>query len=474
MKKIRILTLALIATLASCNDAKDITQDGIISDDNVWESLEDLQLGLNGAYGAYNPEGAINFNALITDNLKRGQGNNGQGQGLYNFNLIPGTSEASGIWTGRLSLINRVNRVLSGVEKLEFENSSDQDTEDHIEAQLLALRAMAHLDLFLYYTEDYSAANSMSIPNVDYVPEISAEPVRNTVEETLSFIKNDLNDASSKINDETSDNFYINKNAIKALKAKIALLEEDFPKVITLTSELIADYPLSDRTEYEEMYQDAAPGESILTIARGPGDARVASLFYFNEVSINGDPYLEVSNGLYNELDPNDIRFDVTIHPETQISGVNSEDNIILINKYPGSVEPLVNDIKLIRSSEMLLLRAEAKARNNDLPGAASDVQTLRNARFSSTQALPNYADLNAALIDILKERRLEFAFEGKRYLDLKRIGKDLNLGVTRNNTDCNSFSAPCDLPRNSHKFTLPIPQVELNANSKIQQNTGY
>lgn len=269
MKKIRILTLALIATLASCNDAKDITQDGIISDDNVWESLEDLQLGLNGAYGAYNPEGAINFNALITDNLKRGQGNNGQGQGLYNFNLIPGTSEASGIWTGRLSLINRVNRVLSGVEKLEFENSSDQDTEDHIEAQLLALRAMAHLDLFLYYTEDYSAANSMSIPNVDYVPEISAEPVRNTVEETLSFIKNDLNDASSKINDETSDNFYINKNAIKALKAKIALLEEDFPKVITLTSELIADYPLSDRTEYEEMYQDAAPGESILTIARG-------------------------------------------------------------------------------------------------------------------------------------------------------------------------------------------------------------
>lgn len=112
MKKIRILTLALIATLASCNDAKDITQDGIISDDNVWESLEDLQLGLNGAYGAYNPEGAINFNALITDNLKRGQGNNGQGQGLYNFNLIPGTSEASGIWTGRLSLINRVNRVL--------------------------------------------------------------------------------------------------------------------------------------------------------------------------------------------------------------------------------------------------------------------------------------------------------------------------------------------------------------------------
>lgn len=473
-KNIKILTVALAASFMSCDNATEIIQDGIISENNVWESLEDLQLGLNGAYAAYNPEGAIQFNALITDNLKRGEGNNGQGQGLYNFNLIPSTSQASGIWTGRLALINRVNRVMQGIDKLEFDTPADQNEENQIEAELLTLRAMGHLDLFLYYTEDYSNPSGLAVPIVDYVPAITVQPKRNTVSETLTFIKDDLTEAATKIGNSTSSNFYVNKNTIKALQAKIALIEGDYPTAITLAEGLVADYPLSNPTEYKEMYQDVVPGESIFTVARGQGDIEVASLFYFNTVSIDGDPFLEVANGLYNELSAADVRQSVIVGPESVIVGVDSPDNILLINKYPGSVEPLVNDIKWIRSSEMLLIAAEAKARNNNFSGAANDVKALRDARFGASQSAPTYSNLSEALFDILKERRLEFAYEGQRYLDIKRIGKDINTGVSRNSTDCDSFSAPCDLPRNSHKFTLPIPQVELNANSVINQNPGY
>ncbi|WP_162984995.1 RagB/SusD family nutrient uptake outer membrane protein [Mesonia aquimarina] len=475
INKIKILAVACVASFISCNDARDIEQDGIISEENVWESVEDLQLGLNGAYGAYNPEGAINFNAIFTDNIKRGASNNGQGQGLYNFNLIPGTTEATGIWTGRYSAINRVNRVLEGVEDLEYDNSSDQEEEDEIKAELLALRALSHLDLFMYYTEDYSDPNGLAVPIMDFVPEITIQPTRNTVSETLEFIKNDLNEAAQLIGNPEEGSFFINGNTIKAIQARIALIEGDYPTAISLGEELVGTYPLSGQTEYEEMYQDLVPGESIFTVGRGLDDSEVVGLFYFNEPSLDGDPYLEVSNGLFNELQDGDVRKDVIIGSESVIVGENSDQNIILIDKYPGSDAGVrINDIKWIRSSEMQLIVAEAKARSNDLAGAATAIKELRDARFDSNTTAPSYSNLNAALQDILEERRLEFAFEGQRYLDIKRIGKDINAGITRNETDCASFSAPCGLPRSSFKFTLPIPQVELNANGAINQNNGY
>ncbi|MBW2962224.1 RagB/SusD family nutrient uptake outer membrane protein [Mesonia aestuariivivens] len=460
---------------ASCNDARDIVQDGIISDQNVWENVNDLQLGLNSVYGQYSFENQINFNGIFTDNIKRGTSSNGQGQGLYNFNLIPNTSEATSIYAGNYAGINYANRVLNGVETLEFEGA-EQEQENNIEAQLLTLRAIFHFNLFQYYTEDYSDPNGLAIPIVDYVPEITATPERNTVSEVLAFINADLDRASELISSETvtGDYFYINANTINAVKAQVALIEANYQTAINLAEELVSKYPLSNTDEYTAMFRDEAQGEAIFSLARGQGDSQVAGLFYFNTVALDGDPYLEVSNGLYNELNSQDVRKEVIVGPESQYIGEDSENNILLINKYPGSVEPLINDIKLIRSSEMQLIIAEAKARLNDLAGAAQAIKELRDVRFGSTQPLPNYSNLNNALSEILKERRLEFAFEGKRYLDIKRIGKDINRGINRNSTDCASFSASCGLPRQDYRFTLPIPQLELNANSNITQNTGY
>ncbi|WP_304037601.1 RagB/SusD family nutrient uptake outer membrane protein [Mesonia mobilis] len=471
--KIFIIGTGLLLGTASCNDAREITQDGIISDQNVWESLEDLQLGLNGVYGQWNYESQINFNAIITDNVKRGIANNGQGQSLYNFNLIPGTSQSTSIYSNSYAVINYANRVLSGVENLEFEGEN-QATEDHIEAQLLTLRAMSHFTLFQYYTEDYSDANSLAITIMDYVPEITETPERNTVEEVLEFIKADLNRAAELISPEASDYFYINANTIKAVQARVALVEGDYTTAMNFAEELVAEYPLSNPDTYAAMFRDEVQGEAIFSLARGQGDSQVASLFYFNTVEIDGDPFLEVSNGLYNALDDNDIRKDVIVGSESEFQGENSTDNILLIYKYPGSVQPLVNDIKLIRSSEMKLIAAESKARTNDLAGAAQAIKELRDARFGSSQPLPTYNNLNQALTDILQERRLELAFEGQRFLDIKRIGADINTGINRNEADCASFSAPCGLPRSSYRFTLPIPQLELNANPNITQNTGY
>jgi hypothetical protein len=123
-----------------------------------------------------------------------------------------------------------------------------------------------------------------------------------------------------------------------------------------------------------------------------------------------------------------------------------------------------------------LLILAEAQARQGNFAGAATSIQTLRTARYAAgtAPAAPVFANQNAALTVILEERRKELAFEGHRYLDLKRIGAELGIGIQRLASDAATFAAPAELAPNDHRFTFPIPTSELNANSVITQNPGY
>ncbi|MBC8645416.1 RagB/SusD family nutrient uptake outer membrane protein [Flavobacterium lindanitolerans] len=180
------------------------------------------------------------------------------------------------------------------------------------------------------------------------------------------------------------------------------------------------------------------------------------------------------SRQLYNTFTSTDIRR--TVIYGNIVAGSPEEINAVFpIRKYVGSSDgPRINDVKLFRSSELKLIIAECKARNTDLLGAATEVQQLRANRISGANPLPTYASLNAALTDILLERRKEFAFEGHRYLDLKRIGGEINVGVDRLADDAFTFNAPTSLPAGDYRFTMPIPTTEVSANPTIVQNPNY
>jgi len=96
-----------------------------------------------------------------------------------------------------------------------------------------------------------------------------------------------------------------------------------------------------------------------------------------------------------------------------------------------------------------------------------------------------NFASAEEAFGAILDERRLEFCYEGHRYLDLKRLGARGKRDITRDPLDCQKYGACEDSDfyptssrqnENSYKFTFPIPLVEQNGNAVIrdQQNPGY
>ncbi|RZN83266.1 MAG: RagB/SusD family nutrient uptake outer membrane protein, partial [Winogradskyella sp.] len=151
--------------------------------------------------------------------------------------------------------------------------------------------------------------------------------------------------------------------------------------------------------------------------------------------------------------------------------------DILVIQKYPGlQGRPLMNDLKVFRSSEMLLIAAEARAYQSNFTGAATLIKQLRDARFGAAQPLPSYSSVADAVGAVLDERKVELAYEGHRYKDLKRSGTAGNRGVARDLIACNIQSGACALSASDFRFTLPIPIVEINANPGIgaQQNPGY
>ncbi|MEQ1625312.1 MAG: RagB/SusD family nutrient uptake outer membrane protein, partial [Sediminibacterium sp.] len=66
-------------------------------------------------------------------------------------------------------------------------------------------------------------------------------------------------------------------------------------------------------------------------------------------------------------------------------------------------------------------------------------------------------------LEEILRQRRIEFAFEGHRFFDLKRLGRDLVKAPHYNTV---AFTDTRILPA--------LPQSDIDGNSNLKQNAGY
>jgi hypothetical protein len=299
--------------------------------------------------------------------------------------------------------------------------------------------------------------------------------------------------------DNTFDPLYVSKDFVTALRARIATFRGNYPEAATLAQQLVTKYPLATRAEYEGIFNDVDNTEIIFKLERTLNDnydgqgatggisagGWAGARFAFVDATLDGSPYFEMGRSLFNLLDPADIRYDVNVAPTSVIdpnyltSADPSESDKLVIQKYPGSGgQPLMNDLKVFRSSEMLLILAEARADAGTFNGTSSTaslIKQLRDARFGTPQALPVYANQTEAFAAVLNERRIELAFEGFRYKDLKRLGERANQGVLKDAVDC-AFNGACSLSASDFRFTMPLPIVEFNANPGLreQQNPGY
>jgi hypothetical protein len=156
--------------------------------------------------------------------------------------------------------------------------------------------------------------------------------------------------------------------------------------------------------------------------------------------------------------------------------------HIAKYRRYPGSsnAEGRYSDhnYATMRYAEVLLIAAEALTEVNGAPNAEAEGyvnQVRARARNWAGKQTAFPADVGTGLskdafIDlVLEERRLELAFEYKRWYDIKRR----NLGVE-------VFTGPGSLEPHpnfdpNRDYLMPLPRTELAINPNLQpQNPGY
>ena len=490
MKNIfKFIYACLIISVASCNDAIEIEQPGRLGAENAFQSVSDLRAGLLGAYNFLDTTNEIGLTAAMTDETFKGRDNGGQNNDEQNFNINSSNGYASGIWGSNYGAIGMANRVIQAAPSIDA--SEDQEEYDNILGQAHAIRAYAHFQILTYFSPDYTDDSALAgILVTSPAEDIFEARPRATNGEFYTAISADLAIATTLINASEGVTF-MGADFVTALKARMAAYRGQYAMADTYAASLLADYSIANQTEYTAMFEDADFTEVIFSLERSIGDSYdgqglsgggwAGSLFAFIDASAAGGPFMEMSRSVYNILaGTDDVRLtrnlnvaESTVDPTYQTNDNSINDDVLLVFKYPGGTQPLLNDLKVFRASEMLFIRAEAAADAGDLATAATMLKELRDARYGAAQDVQVFANETEAFGAILDERRLELLYEGHRWVDLKRLGNRGNRAIDRDAKECENL-AGCSLPNSDYRFTLPIPLSETTANSGVVQNRDY
>jgi starch-binding outer membrane protein, SusD/RagB family len=362
-------------------------------------------------------------------------------------------------------LSNQANLVLAKIPGV----TGSQVLKDEFRGQLLALRAIAHFHLLRAYGGNYNPSG-LGVPYNDY-NDIFRTPARLTMQEVLTRIDKDLDEAMNLLPSAfTFSDIYINRTNIAAFRARIALYRGDYRAAVDYANTAIAqsNRPLANtQTLLNNMWnrQDDRTRECLFTV-RYEFSAAIGGLWGTS----TGDIYIAPSTKLVASLNANvgDFRRNAYL---------NATGNPYVF-KYRGSSrgsasnpDNRVVDMKVIRTAEMFLIRAEAFARMStpNLDSGMINLNLLRASRFPAGQApVATGLDQTALLGAILEERFKELCFEGARFWDLRRFEQPVN----RHPSDANT--AWRNLPKGDFRFVLPIPFDEMLVNPNMKQNPGY
>jgi hypothetical protein len=475
------VTLMLLLTFGACRKSDIVNLEPIdrIPSEKAFTTLGDVLQGLNGVYGTWQPRRSVYLSALLTDETRLGTGSGYRNVGniLFNYQYVSDAqdfrdTEQGGIWTNLYSVIDRANRVLEFMEGVAAANEGEAALKLQYRGELLTLRAMAHLELLRWYssTVQYTPDGPGVIIQSEFVKSPGTYfPARAKQSEVVTFITKDLEEARTLIPVGFKDVGRITRNAVIGSQARVALHTRNWQAVVDRATEVIALQPLTARSAYPALWTSRTLNtdqstEVIwkLNVQSANIGSAVGSLFQDVNGAVQAAPAVKLTNS-YDKV--NDIRFPTFFRAAPAPAGLIAKYGVVENNNG----ENFQYDTKMLRTSELVLARAEAHAELGQLTKANEDLASLRASRIAN-YSHTNIAD-KAVLIDqVLLERYRELACEGQRYHDLRRRG----LPIQRDILDVAGNVAIQALLPTDPRYLLPIPQQEVFANPNVGQNPGY
>jgi starch-binding outer membrane protein, SusD/RagB family len=458
MNKFRNIVLTVLALSASvgCEKYMDPSVDQEIIASQAVSTPADLKavvLGIHdrlNAVGLYGRDMYVSGDVMSDNAFANGATNRFITQS--NFDFITNNGFALGVWAGSYAAISNCNLVINA-------DVASSEEVDYSKGQAYALRALNHLNLLMWFGQQYVTGGTLGVPYVKTYATGDLYPSRNTVAEVYDNILADLVQAATLMQTEVATPSlnegveYMNYYAVKALQSRAYLYAGKNAEAIAAADVVInsGDFSLLSGSSYVDAWVSGSGPSSLFEVAFTSTDRlgtdNIARIY---RPTNYGD--VEVSADLYNAFDAADIRR--TLYEE-------SAGTYRVVNKY---VDELGTDnVRVIRYEEVLLNKAEALSKTGGQAAALTIINQIATARGGATYAA-------GTTDNVLKERRLELAMEGHRFFDLARNGKSIPLFGTIRAVPGFATS----LPYGNYRFALPIPQAEIDANSNMVQNTGY
>ena len=416
---------------------------------------EDLYGILKGAYNrmsssSYYGRDYIINNEVRTDNTFA-NGNSGRFQTVANFSYSADNNV--GIWTQAYRVIASANIIIgTNVDDME----GDVNFAKHIQGQAYAIRALAHFDLLKQYGDHHVAGGKdLAIPYVTEFKGDNTIPARDTYDQVKQMILNDFQTAFDMMSDDYFDSSkeFMSKYTAKALESRAAVYFEEWDTAVKAAEAVINSgiYSVIPAQDYVSSFAQDGSSNSIFELAFSEVDNLNSNSLGF---IYKGDAYgdIEVLPNVLNLYEPGDVRLDIIGYEP------NYPERIRNLGKYPELNG--YDNVPIIRYEEVLLNYAEALfelGRTGDAVSALNKITSQRNAAPYVTVTKK----------DIINERRKELIFEGFRYDDLIRTG----VGIPKVDFEQN---IPESIPYGDFRTAFPIPVVELDANSNMEQNPGY
>jgi starch-binding outer membrane protein, SusD/RagB family len=436
----RILIIAaLVMSLAACDNVLDVNPTANIDSDQALVNARGVELAVTGAYSGLQ---FVNMYSqylpvlpeLYADNLTH----TGSFSTLAEFDrraVFSSNAHIQDAWQAMYNLVNRTNNILAAAPNVTDYTSAD--IRDQFMGEAYFIRALTYSHLVRYFgdvpivTEPAVGIDESSFVSRDAATQVYAQ-IESDLTEAISLLP-----AQNEVGRATV-------GAARALLARVSLEQGKWAQAESAASTVIgAGYSLVP--DYRTLYTTQNGPEAILEVQFTVNDPTNHS-FWFLPDALGGRYEYAPTQDLVDAYEDGDERF---------AASIGQDGARVYANKY-FRISNSDDNVFALRLAEMYLIRAEARAHQQNFDGARQDINVIRNR--AGLDDLELAAVNESTLIDaVLQERRVEFAFEGHRFFDLRRTGRAQQvLGLSQ------------------AQLLWPIPQSELDRNPNLTQNPGY
>lgn len=417
----------------------------------VLDSPEKVSELLTSAYPQAN---YFPFAEAMSDNV----GDKGAGVGVLTFmNLDPWTfsdvrsrsqDTPDYYWYACYRAIAAANRALKHISTVH-----DPDNYSSQKGEALVARAYAHFMLVTFFANVYDPNTAATDPGIPYVTEpeenLLVKYERKTVAYVYQQIENDLMEGLPLLQDARykSPKYHFTRSAAHAFAARFYLFRRSYDEVVEHASQVVPNGDFNgflrpiNKPEYRAM--EYFNKQADYTAADNP-----ANILLVEAVSQWGGTFPSLRYGLTNEIlvdlffsgNPTGGEYAYMLYGDETSYNIPKFKGHFVQSGVNANFGLMYNMVPLFSAEEVLLNRAEALAMQGSYEDAIADLNVFAQAKVFFSQNNPVYdpilhkitagkliehyanPELRFCIVQaVLDFKRMEYLFEGMRYLDILR-----------------------------------------------------